>query len=103
MAMVAQDTFVARLDNGTEQTVAKGQAFPNSHELVRRDLEAQRANPERIQLFRPLDLGDEEAPKSAARTEAPEPEVKAGTPAKAAAAKAEGAAKAAARPGARSA
>jgi hypothetical protein len=64
----AQDTFVAGLEDGTEMLVTKGSPYPESHELVKRDLAASRADPARVALFRPLD--DDEppvpAPKKAA-------------------------------------
>lgn len=64
MAMQAQDTFVAVLDDGTERFVAKGDVLPDGHELVKRDRKGSGL------LFKPLDLGDEdEAPKSTAKAE----------------------------------
>lgn len=54
MAMQAQDTFVAVLDDGSERFVAKGEVLADGHELVKRD---QRGSG---MLFRPLDLGDED-------------------------------------------
>jgi hypothetical protein len=62
----ADDTFVATLDNGTECFVAKGQPFHDSHELVRRDAAAQKANPGRTPLFRPLEEAELEAEAPAA-------------------------------------
>lgn len=53
----AQDTFIAVLGDGTERFVAKGEVFPDGHELVKRDQAGTG------QLFRDLDLGEEEAPK----------------------------------------
>ena len=50
----AQDTFVAGLDGGTERLVSKGEALPETHELVKRDLAASKASPDRLPLFRPL-------------------------------------------------
>jgi hypothetical protein len=80
----AEDTFVATLDNGTEFFVAKGQPFHDSHELVKRDAAAQKANPGRTPLFRALEEAELEA-------EAPPavkpPAVKPRTPAPRAAAK----------------
>ena len=77
MAMQAQDTFVAVLNDGTERLVAKGEVLPDSHELVKRDAKGAGL------LFRPLDLG-EEPPKAAP----PAPKAAAAASAKAAAAKA---------------
>jgi len=62
VAQQAQDTFVAVLDDGTERFVSKGEPFSDSHELVRRDVAATKATPGRLPLFRPLDLGEDEAP-----------------------------------------
>ncbi len=56
MAQQAQDNFVAVLKDGSERFVAKGEVFPDSHELVKRDQAASGL------LFRPLDLGEEEPP-----------------------------------------
>lgn len=50
----AQDTFVAGLEDGTEKLVAKGEPLPESHELVKRDLAAVKADKGRLPLFRPL-------------------------------------------------
>lgn len=57
MAMQAQDTFIAVLDDGTEQLVAKGQVLPDGHELVKRDAKGSGL------LFRRLDLGDDDKPE----------------------------------------
>lgn len=68
MAQQAQDTFVAELKDGVMRFVQKGEVFPDSHELVKRDQAGAGV------LFRPLDLGEgEKAPaKSApAKAEAP--------------------------------
>ena len=62
MAQQAQDTFIAVLKDGTERRVAKGEPFSDRHELVIRDQEAQRANPDRTPLFAPMDLDEEVAP-----------------------------------------
>ena len=51
----AQDTFVAGLEDGTERLVAKGEPLPETHELVKRDLAAAKADPLRAPLFRLLD------------------------------------------------
>lgn len=56
----AQDTFVAGLENGTDQLVTKGTTYPETHELVQRDLAA--GTEDRIALFAPLDSGGDEAP-----------------------------------------
>ena len=56
----AQDTFVAGLADGTERLVAKGEPLPETHELVKRDLEAAKADPGRAPLFRLLDAGEPE-------------------------------------------
>jgi hypothetical protein len=60
MAHQAQDTFIAVLKDGTERRVAKGEPFSDRHELVVRDQEAQRANPDRTPLFARMTLDDEE-------------------------------------------
>lgn len=61
----AQDTFAATLDDGTDRLVAKGEPFPETHELVKRDAEATKATPGREPLFRPL--GEDEPPQAAKR------------------------------------
>lgn len=70
----AQDTFTADLEDHTQVRVVKGEPLPGSHELVIRDLDAARAaakaGTDRVSLFRKLDTGEEEAPKSAAKAEA---------------------------------
>lgn len=68
MAMQAQDTFIAVMDDGTEQLVTKGQVLPDGHELVKRDVKGSGL------LFRALDLGDDDkaAPKGAAKAPAKE-------------------------------
>ncbi|HEY5989173.1 MAG TPA: hypothetical protein VIV12_22750 [Streptosporangiaceae bacterium] len=85
----AQDTFVADLADGTSVRVVKGDPFPASHELVRRDREhvasAGKAGTDRAPLFKAMDMGEEEVPAAA---EAPAPKAKAS---RAAAAKAKGA------------
>lgn len=58
MVKQATDTFVAVLAGGGERLVVKGEVFPDTHELVKRDAQGSG------QLFRDLDLG-EESPKSA--------------------------------------
>jgi hypothetical protein len=63
----AQDTFVAGLEDGTEKLVAKGEAHPENHELVKRDLAASKKDESRIPLFRAMDDGEPPAaPKSRA-------------------------------------
>jgi hypothetical protein len=80
--MQATDTFVATMNDGSDQLVTKGQVLPFGHELVRRDREGSGS------LFRPLDLGGEdeaEEPKSEpAEAEAPPEPVKAAASRKAA-------------------
>ena len=61
----AQDTFVAGLEDSTERLVVKGEPYPETHELVKRDLDASKANPERTPLFRLLDTGEPELAKPA--------------------------------------
>ena len=70
MAMQAQDTMISELEDGTVRFVAKGEVLPDSHELVRRDVDAQKANPARTPLFRKLDLGEEEDERAASRAQA---------------------------------
>jgi hypothetical protein len=54
----AQDTFVAGLEDGTEKLVVKGEPYPETHELVKRDQAAGRKDENRIPLFRLLDEGE---------------------------------------------
>ena len=61
----AQDTFVAGLEDGTERLVTKGEPLPESHELVKRDLAAVKADPSRTPLFRAL--GPDEPPPAKPR------------------------------------
>jgi hypothetical protein len=56
----AQDTFVAGLADSTERLVVKGEPYPETHELVKRDQDALRADPGRTPLFRLLDPGEPE-------------------------------------------
>jgi hypothetical protein len=56
----AQDTFVAVLGDGTEKLVVKGEPYAQSHELVKRDQEALKADRGRLPLFRLLDTGEPE-------------------------------------------
>ena len=69
----AQDTFVAGLEDGTEKLVVKGEPYPETQELVKRDLAAAKDNPERTLLFRLLDSGEPEpvTKSRAARAAAP--------------------------------
>lgn len=60
MAQQAQETFVAELKNGSSLRVAKGEVFPDAHELVKRDQAGSGT------LFKPLDLGEDE-PAAAAK------------------------------------
>jgi hypothetical protein len=59
----ALDTFVAGLGDGTERLVSKGDPLPETHELVKRDLDALAADPGRAALFRPLGDGEPEPPR----------------------------------------
>lgn len=64
----AQDTFVAGLGDGTEKLVTKGEAYPENHELVKRDLAAAKDGGDRLPLFRLLDEGEPPPqPKRASR------------------------------------
>lgn len=64
----AQDTFVAGMPDGTEHLVTKGEARPETDDLVKRDLTASKDNPGRTPLFKLLDPGTPEAkPKPAVR------------------------------------
>ena len=67
MARQATDTFVAVLKDGSERLVTKGEVFPDGHELVKRDTAGTGT------LFRVLDLGDDDAPKSTAPAPAETP------------------------------
>lgn len=63
----AQDTFTADLADGTVVRVVKGEPYPDSHELVKRDQDAAKvaakAGIDRLPLFRPLEQSPgEEAP-----------------------------------------
>lgn len=64
--MQAMDTFVATMQDGSDQLVTKGQVLPFGHELVKRDREGAGL------LFRPLDLGGEDEP-APAKSEPAEP------------------------------
>lgn len=63
----AQDTFVAGMPDGTEQLVKKGDPLPETHELVKRDLEASKGNSGRVPLFALLDDGEDASPAKPAR------------------------------------
>ena len=69
MTWVAQDNFVGETAEGAWLTVAKGQAFPDNHPLVRLDRDAAEAAAKdgraRTPLFAPMDLGEEEPPAAA--------------------------------------
>jgi hypothetical protein len=56
MAQQAQETFVAEMADGSSVRVAKGEVFPDSHELVKRDQSGSGS------LFKKLDLGEDEKP-----------------------------------------
>lgn len=62
MAQQAQQTFHAVLKDGTPVFVTKGEVLPDGHELVRRDQAGGNI------LFRHLDLGEEEKPKTSRRS-----------------------------------
>jgi len=67
MAQVAQDTFVAELEDGSSLRVQRGSTWPDKHEVVRMD-------GGRGHLFKPLDIdGEADAPKSDAGAEAGDP------------------------------
>jgi hypothetical protein len=55
MAHQAQDTFTVELKDGSVLRVARGEVYPDNHEVVKLD-------DGRGLLFRPLDLGDDDAP-----------------------------------------
>ena len=63
----ALDTFIAESEDGTQRLVTKGEPLIESHELVKRDLAAVKANPGRAPLFRALDDGEPPAPKRSLR------------------------------------
>lgn len=71
MTWVAQDNFVGETPEGAWLTVQKGQAFPDNHPLVRLDRDAADAASKdgraRTPLFAPMDLGEEEPAKPAAK------------------------------------
>ena len=69
----AQDTFVAGLQDGTEKLVVKGEPYPETHERVKRDLDALAETKDRVPLFRLLDGGEPEpvTKSRAARAAAP--------------------------------
>lgn len=67
MAKQARETFVAELADGTIRRVTAGEVLPNSHELVKRDMDPEKGAGN---LFRDLDLGEDEAPKPRIRGKA---------------------------------
>jgi hypothetical protein len=71
MAKMAQDTFVAQLDDGSDMLIVKGQILSDKHELVKRDANGAGS------LFRTLDLGDDDppvrAPGGKSKDDAPPP------------------------------
>ena len=74
----AADTFVAMLDDGSQRFVTKGETLPENHELVAQMLKRDQEGADAV--WRLLDPGETEAPKS-------EPEAAAPAPVKAAPAK----------------
>jgi hypothetical protein len=74
MTWVAQDNFVGETPEGAWVTVQKGQAFPDSHPLVRLDRDAAavaaKDGRSRTPLFAPMDLGEEEEPAPKAKAAA---------------------------------
>ena len=60
MAQMAQDTFTAELKDGSVLRVARGEVYADNHEVVKLD-------GGRGLLFRPLDLGDADAPAPKSR------------------------------------
>ena len=70
MAHQAQDTFVATLDDGSEQLITKGQLLADRHELVVRDQKGSKT------LFRPLDIDGDDAPAKSDAKADPKAEVK---------------------------
>ena len=79
MAYQAVQSFSAEFPDGRPAlAVNKGEIFPDGHELVRRDLD-ESGGRQPGQLFKKLDLGEEEvppapkAPLRAARAPAPAP------------------------------
>jgi hypothetical protein len=66
MAHQAQDTFTADLKDGTQVRVTRGEVLSDRHELVQRDRDAAdaavKAGIDRVSLFAPLDLDDDEPP-----------------------------------------
>ena len=73
MAYQAIQSFSAEFGDGRpSQQVSKGEIFPDGHELVRRDLD-ETGGRQPGQLFKRLDLGEEEsapAARAAARPRA---------------------------------
>lgn len=70
----AQDTFTADLSDHTQVRVAKGDPFPDNHELVKRDADAtaaaSKAGTDRVPLFKLMDTGEDEAPAKRGRGKA---------------------------------
>lgn len=72
--MRAQDTFSADLADGTVVRVVKGEPYPDTHELVKRDADAARAaakaGTERLPLFKPMEdtAPEPPAPRSPAKS-----------------------------------
>ena len=77
MAYQAIQSFSAEFPDGRPAlAVNKGEIFPDGHELVRRDL-SEEGGRQPGQLFKKLDLGEEEvpppAPKAPLRAAVPRP------------------------------
>lgn len=67
MAYQAIQSFSAEFGDGRPaQQVNKGEIFPDGHELVRRDADTSDGR-QPWQLFKVLDLGEEEAPPNPAK------------------------------------
>ena len=67
MAYQAIQSFSAEFGDGRPaQAVSKGEVFPDGHELVRRDLDTSGGR-QPGQLFKKLDLGEEESRPAEAR------------------------------------
>lgn len=58
MTYIAQDTFVAEREDGAQVRVARGQAFPDGHPLVKLDQAGAGV------LFKLMETEDEPAPKA---------------------------------------
>ena len=71
MAYQAVQSFHAEFADGRPgYPVARGEVFPDGHELVRRDADDSGGR-QQGQLFKKLDLGEEEPPKSEAPARSP--------------------------------